>query len=82
MSSSSDRMREEDIKARILRHLAQHHRERDLADMAEANRRGRLLQSEPEKPLADVRCTSAASASWTRTPASDDTPLPRLDTGR
>ena len=54
MSSSSDRMRKEDIKARILRNLAQHHRERDLADMAEASRRGRLLESEPDKPLPDV----------------------------
>ena len=26
----------------------------DLADMAEASQRGRLLESEPEKPLPDV----------------------------
>jgi hypothetical protein len=54
MSNSHDRARGELIKARILRNLAQHHRERDMADMAEASRRGRLLESEPEKPLPDV----------------------------
>jgi hypothetical protein len=40
MSNSLDRSRAELIKAKILRNLAQHHRERD---MAEASRRGRLL---------------------------------------
>jgi hypothetical protein len=48
MSSTLDRMRGEFIKVKILRHIAQRHRERDIADMAEASRRGRLLQSEPE----------------------------------
>jgi hypothetical protein len=54
MSNSLDRTRAELIKAKILRNLAQHHRERDMADMAEASRRGRLLESEPDKPLPDV----------------------------
>jgi hypothetical protein len=54
MSTFFDRMREEQIKARIQRHIARRHRELDIADMAEASRRGRLLQSEPEKPLPDV----------------------------
>jgi hypothetical protein len=66
MSNSLDRARAELIKAKILRNLAQHHRERDMADMTEASRRGRLLESEPDKPLPDVPRTSAASASWTR----------------
>jgi hypothetical protein len=47
MSNSLDRARAEFIKAKILRNLAQHHRERD---MAEASRRGRLLESEPLLP--------------------------------
>ena len=51
MSNSLDRMREEHIKAMIGHHTAQRRSERD---MAEASRRGRLLQSEPEKPLPDV----------------------------
>ena len=45
--------RDEHIKALIEHHSAQRRRERDmddLADMAEANRRARLLQS-PEKSL-------------------------------
>jgi hypothetical protein len=55
MIDSIDRMRQELIKARILRNIALPHRHSDMADMAEASRRGRLLQSEPEKPLpADV----------------------------
>ena len=49
MSNSLDRSREELIKAGVLRQLAQHHRERDLADMDEAIRHG----SKPE-PLPDV----------------------------
>jgi hypothetical protein len=53
-STFFDRMRAEQIKARILRHLTQRHRELDIADMAEASRRGRLLESEPEQPLPDV----------------------------
>ena len=43
-----DRIRQELIKARILRNIALPHRHSDMADMAEASRRGRLLQSEPE----------------------------------
>jgi hypothetical protein len=54
MSYAIDRMREELIKARIMRHIARRHRELDIADMAEASRRGRLLQSEPEQSLPDV----------------------------
>jgi hypothetical protein len=48
--------RDEFIKARILRHIARRHREdmAEVADMVEASRRGRLLQSEPEKSLPDV----------------------------
>ena len=42
------------IKARILRNIARRHIDCDMADMAEASRRGRLLQSEPEQPLPDV----------------------------
>jgi hypothetical protein len=49
MIDAIDRMREELIKARILRHIAQQDR-----DMVEASRRGKLLQSEPEKPVLDV----------------------------
>jgi hypothetical protein len=47
-------MRDELIKARILRNIARRHSDCDIADMAEASRRGKLLQSEPEKPLPDV----------------------------
>ena len=55
MSDSLDRAHAELIKAKILRRISQRHRDMaDLADMAEASRRGRLLQSEPEKPLPDV----------------------------
>jgi hypothetical protein len=49
--------RDEHIKSLIEHQTAQRRRERDmddLADMAEANRRARLLQSEPEKSLPDV----------------------------
>jgi hypothetical protein len=48
--------RDEHIKTLIEHHTAQRRRERDiddLADMAEANRRARLLQS-PKRPLPDV----------------------------
>ena len=49
MSSTIDRVRDELVRAKILR---------DIADMAEANRRARLLPSperrSPEKPLPDV----------------------------
>jgi hypothetical protein len=52
MSKSLARMRDERIKALIKHHTDQLRRE---SDMAEASRRGRLLQSELEKPLpADV----------------------------
>ena len=54
MIDSIDRMRQELIQARILRNIAQPHRHSDIADMTEVSRRGRLLQSEPEKPLPDV----------------------------
>ena len=54
MIDSIDRMRQELIKARILRNIALPHRHSDIADMTEASRRGRLLQSELEKPLPDV----------------------------
>jgi hypothetical protein len=47
-------MRDELIKARILHNIARRHRQSDIADMAEASRRGRLLQSEPEQPLLDL----------------------------
>ena len=47
-------MREEHIKARILRNIARRDRDYGIVDMVEASRRGRLLQSEPEKPLPDV----------------------------
>jgi hypothetical protein len=46
--------RDEHIKALIGHHTAQRRRERDMADMAEASRRGRLLESEPERPPPDV----------------------------
>ena len=54
MIDSIDRMRQELIKARILRNIAQPHRHSDIADMTEASRCGGLLQSEPEKLLLDV----------------------------
>jgi hypothetical protein len=46
--------RDEHIKALIGHHTARRRRERDLADMAEASRRGRLLESKPETSLPDV----------------------------
>jgi hypothetical protein len=54
MSRGFDRMREEHIKALIGQRAAQLRRARDIDDMAEASRRGRLLESEPDKPLPDV----------------------------
>ena len=54
MSNSLDRARDELIKAKILRNLTQRRREPNMADMAEASWRGRLLEGEPEKPLPDV----------------------------
>ena len=54
MSHAIERMRQEYIKALVGRHVVRRRRESDIADMAEASRRGRLLQSEPEKPLPDV----------------------------
>jgi hypothetical protein len=45
MSHAIDRMRQELIKARILRHIARRHSVYGMADMAEA---------EPEKYLPDV----------------------------
>ena len=51
MSHAIDRMREERFKAFIEHPPAPR---RSESDMAEASRRGRLLQSEPEKPLPDV----------------------------
>ena len=45
MSYVIDHMRDKLIKARILRNLAQRHRQSGIVDMAEA---------EPEKPLPDV----------------------------
>jgi hypothetical protein len=42
--------RDELIKVRILRNIARCHSESDIADMVEASRRGRVLQSEPEIP--------------------------------
>ena len=54
MIDSIDRMRQELIRARILRNIAQPHRHSDIADMTEASRRGRLLQSESEQSLPDV----------------------------
>ena len=47
-------MRDELIKARILRNIARRHSDCDIADMAEANRHGKLLQSEPKRALPDV----------------------------
>ena len=46
--------RDELIKARILRNIARRYSDCDIADMAEASLRGRLLQSEPENSLPDV----------------------------
>ena len=60
MSKSLDRMRDERIKALI--------KQVDLrreSDMAEASRRGRLLQRR-RSPSPTCRCINAASASWTR----------------
>jgi hypothetical protein len=56
MSSTIDRARAELIKARILRQLAQQHRERGMADIDDAIRHGSPLPShtEPDKPLPDV----------------------------
>jgi hypothetical protein len=54
MNHAIRRMREEFIKARMRRHVVQRDGESDTVDMAEGSRRGRLLQSEPEKPLPDV----------------------------
>jgi hypothetical protein len=51
MSSTIDRVRDELIKAKILRPITQRLRVRN---MAEASGRGRLPESEPEKPLPDV----------------------------
>jgi hypothetical protein len=51
MSRSFDLMR--DVH-RILRHLSQRDRARDMADIAEASRRGRLLEGDPENSLPDV----------------------------
>ena len=45
MSYAIDRMRQELIKARILRHIARRDRDYGMVDMVEA---------EPEKPLPDV----------------------------
>ena len=49
MSSTIDSMRDELVRAKILR---------DIADLAEANRRARLLpgpeRPSPDKPLPDV----------------------------
>jgi hypothetical protein len=54
MTKTLDSMDNEHIKALIVRHTGQRRREIDIADMAEASRRGRLLQSEPERSLPDV----------------------------
>jgi hypothetical protein len=51
MSNAIERMRNERFKAFIEHPPAHRGSERD---MAEASRRGRLLQSEPEKSLPDV----------------------------
>ena len=51
MSHAIERMRQERFKAFIEHPPA--HRPSE-SDMAEASRRGWLLQSEPEKPLPDV----------------------------
>jgi hypothetical protein len=54
MSYAIERMRQEYIKALVGRHVVRRRREPDMADMTEASRHGRLLQSAPEKPLPDV----------------------------
>jgi hypothetical protein len=59
MSNDIERMRNERFKAFIERPPAHGRRE---SDMAEASRRGRLLQGEPEKSCPTRRCTNAASA--------------------
>jgi hypothetical protein len=50
--SDIERILQERFKA-FIEHPPAHRRSE--RDMAEASRRGRLLQSEPEKPLPDVR---------------------------
>ena len=54
MSHAIEHMRQEYIKSLVGRHVVRRRRESDIAGMAEASRRDRLLQSEPEKPLPDV----------------------------
>ena len=54
MNHAIERMRKEHLKALIGRHVVRRHGESDAADMAEASRRGRLLQSEPEMSFPDV----------------------------
>ena len=54
MNHAIERMRKEHFKALMRRHVVQRDGESDTVDMAEASRRGRLLQSEPEKSLPDV----------------------------
>jgi len=54
MSYAIERMRQEYITALVGRHVVRRRRESNIADMAEASRRGRLLQSEPENALPDV----------------------------
>jgi hypothetical protein len=54
MSLTTDRMRQEYIKALVGRHVVRRRRDSDIADMIEASLSGRLLQSEPEKSLPDV----------------------------
>ena len=51
MSHAIERMRQERFKA-FIEHPPAHRRSE--RDMAEASRRGRLLQSGPEQPLPDV----------------------------
>jgi hypothetical protein len=51
MSHAIERMRQERFKA-FIEHSPAHRRSE--RDMAEASRHGRLLQSEPEKPLPEV----------------------------
>ena len=61
MSNSTDRAREELVRARILC---------DIANMAEANRHFRLLQSQTEREKsvpADVPLHQRGSESWMRT---------------
>ena len=54
MSYAIERMRQEYITALVGRHVVRRRRESNIADMAEASRHGRLLQSEPGKALPDV----------------------------